>query len=572
MAKTEDNWRRSTGGRFTRRRLLRTATFGVGGLSAAVLSGCGRGERTAGRPAPGDTSLTKQPKQGGVLVHHATSAISQDVVGAPFDPHAASPKAALTHRLVYQGLLGYDLQDNSIVQPDLAQSWEQPSPTEYIFKLAPGAQWQNKPPVNARALQADDVVFSLERARTDAPQFVSRSSIAMLERIEAPDKGRVRIATKTPDVTTLNALAADPFLILAPEAVEKARRFATPEEVIGTGPFMLKSIEVRVAGEYVRNPDYWKPGLPYLDGVRTQFFPDDETAFAAFLAGSVHVAQASGIQAERFIAQQGPTYAPLWFKVDAIYLAMPNTQARPLDDPRVTRALRLLIDHHEFLSAWVKINFGRGALGSIFPASLDSWDVPQEEYPRLIFWKQPKDEAVREARGLLAAAGYTPASPLQLELFTLASGVVERAAELLQAQWRRLGQGIVSPEIKAYDTATGNAVAARRQFTYGLYPTSAPVPEPGAWLNQLWRTGGSRNFIGFSDRRVDDMIDRQSSLFDPPQRRALVHEIIRYMMENSPGVGVANMFRFNAVDRKVQGFAPEGFLNGRQYEWIWLDT
>lgn len=76
---------------------------------------------------------------------------------------------------MYQGLVGYNLRTLEVT-PELAQRWEQPAETEYLFTLHPGVKWHNRPPANGRELTADDVVFSLNRIRTNEPQFQSRSS------------------------------------------------------------------------------------------------------------------------------------------------------------------------------------------------------------------------------------------------------------------------------------------------------------------------------------------------------------------------------------------------------------
>jgi len=56
--------------------------------------------------------------------------------------------------------------------------------------------------------------------------------------------------------------------ILAPEVVEAAKgSLATADTVVGTGPFVLRTSEINVGSSLVRNPSYFKPGLPYLDRV-----------------------------------------------------------------------------------------------------------------------------------------------------------------------------------------------------------------------------------------------------------------------------------------------------------------
>lgn len=567
----ENNFWKRVGYRpVARRQALRAGALGGTTLAAATLLGCGEQKPAVAPEAP----AVKQPKRGGILTHAGGEGGSYDTRGTTLDPHINSALGAGTFRHLYQGLVAYDLRTYE-VQPELAQKWEQRSETEYVFTLQPGVKWHNKPPANGRALTAEDVAFSLNRARTNDPRFTGRSLIANIDKIEAIDRGTVRITTKGPDAATLSNLSADILLILAPEVVERAGRFTTADEVVGTGAFLMKSVEEGVGAEYVRNPDYWKPGLPYLDGLRTRHFANEQLAFAAFQAGQLDVTRVPGTEAKKYIAQQGPGFEPLWFNDDTCLMLQPNTKAKPFDDPRLTRALRLLIDHHEFITAWAEVWFGRGRHGSIFCTALEGWDLTVEEYERHLEWKRPKDEAVREALSLLRAAGFDRDSPLRFELANqgIPAGTFSEAfAVLILSQWRRLGQGVVEPENRPYDLATSNTVRANRSFSYFVGGNAGAIAEPDAWLSAIYRSGASRNYMNFSDPKLDAMIDQQRTIFNIQQRKAAVREIILYMIENGPSVIPANRFFLTAAKPMVRDLAPEFYMKGRQYEWVWLDT
>jgi peptide/nickel transport system substrate-binding protein len=367
-------------------------------------------------------------------------------------------------------------------------------------------------------MTVEDVVFSLERCRTDAPQFTGRSLLTNVDKIEAAGRDRLRVTTKNPDAATLSNLSGDILMVLAPEVVEKAGKFATADEVVGTGAFIMRSVEQDVGADYVRNPDYWKPGLPYLDGLRTQHFNEEGTAWAAFQAGRLDITRVPGTEAKKYIAAQGQGFEPYWDRDPGVLMMNPNTRVAPFEDMRLARAMRLLIDHQEFNTAWGEVWFGRGRHGSIFPTALDSWDLSEEEYARHLEWKAPKDDAVREAMALLSAAGYNRQNPLKFELANqgIPPGTFsEGFAQLILGQWRRLGQGVVEPENKAYDLATSNTVRANRSYVYFVGGNQAGSNEPDSWLTQIYRTGAARNYANFSDARLDSMIDSQRAIVEP---------------------------------------------------------
>jgi len=555
------------GARLSRRRVLASAAA----VASAGALGCGSHGKSGSASVPSGGSAAAQPKKGGVLNYAGGAAGSNDTRGRSFDPTIQTQWASKQYTLFYERLLAYDLRTYT-VQPELAQKWEQPSETEYRFTLQPGVTWQNKPPANGRPLTVDDVVWSLERARTDDPKFYSRSLLTLVDKIEAPDKSTIRITTKGPWASTLKALSVDNLAILCREVLEKYPKPTTADGVVGTGAFMMNSEEDNVGAEYVRNPAYWRQGLPYLDTLRTRAFNDYQTAYAAFLAGQVDITLIPGSEVQKFIAQQGQGYTPAWYPDDTFRFIYPNTKRKPMDDARVTRALRLLVDHDEFNTAWAEPHFGKGGYGSIFPTALADWDLTPDEYRKQLEWQQPKDAAAKEAVALLTAAGFSRDNPVKFLVDGDTSEGAQPESELLQAQWKRLSGGIVAADLKVDQGATGDAIRAQRDFSYECTGQSTGLVDPDIWLSTIYHSGGSQNFMGFSDPQADAMIDKQRAIFDETQRKAAVKGIIVYLIDHCPSTVPANRFFLQAVKSRVKGQAPEYFLNGTQYKSVWLSA
>ncbi|HTE84945.1 MAG TPA: ABC transporter substrate-binding protein [Dehalococcoidia bacterium] len=561
--------------RLSRRRLLLASGTGGVSLLGSYALGCSSGRRPTGGGS-GQTNAggqgAGQPKRGGTLNYSGGFAGSYDTWGAGFDPDTILQWGAHSYTLFYQRLVAYSLV-NYAIEPEIAQKWEQPSPTEYVFHLQPGVKWHNKPPVSGRPLTAEDVVFSLERVRTGDARFSARSLLALVDKIEAPDKATVRITTKSPDAVTLTKLAAENVAILAKEAVDRDPKLANADSVIGTGPFIMKSAEDKVGGDYVRNPDYWKPGLPYLDGVRTRHFADFLSGWSAYLANQVQVALVPGAEVKNYAASQGTSFTPEWVPDDTTGLiGGPNVTVKPMDDPRVTRALRLLIDHDELIKSWAEVQFGKGGYGSIFPTALSAWDLTDAEYRQQLEWKQPKDDAAKEAISLLAAAGFTKDNPLKFEVVDNNVPQIIPGHQLVQAQWKHWSQGAVDAQIKLVDAGTSTSIRASGTFSYWYSGFSVGVPEPDIWLTSCYHSGASLNFPRYSDPQLDAMIDKQRTIFDQTQRKAVVKEIVRYAVDHWPGTLGANRYFLYAQKPQVQNRKPEYFLNGRQYESVWLNA
>lgn len=553
----------SRSGAFSRRALLR----GSGLVATAAVLGCGR--RTPSSAAP--RQAARQPKRGGTLSYAGGRAgSSYDTQGLAFEPYMTVPFPAKSFTLFYERLLAYNPRTYAL-EPEIARAWEQPSQTEYVFHLQPNVRWQQKPPVNGRLLTADDVTFSLERARTDDPRYPSRSLLALVDTIASPDKATVRITTRAPDASALFKLGAENVAITAPEVYQKFSKLSTADSVVGTGPFVMTSEEENVGAQYARNPNYWKAGLPYLDAFQTRAFTDPLAAWAAFKADQLDVALVPPSEIKQYIAQQGPGYSPDWFADDTTFsLMIPNTSAAPMNDARVTRALRLLVDHDELMTAWAEAQYGRGTLGSIFPTAMSAWDLTQDEYRSHLEWKQPKDEAAKEAVSLLSAAGFSKEKPLRFSI-EYSAGIQQSAAvQLLQAQWKRWSQGIVDTDGKGDPVAVGSSVRAQGAFTYAHVGFSAGPADPDTWLSSAFRTGGSSNYSRLSDPKLDAMIDKQRGVFDGAQRKAAVRDIVLYMIDNAPVTIGSNLYWLQAAKPKLQGFAPCNTLNGRIYGSVWF--
>ena len=562
-------------GRLSRRKALQAAGVAGAGLAAAAAVGCNTSQKqgAASNQAQGGSKAGKQPVRGGVINYAGGVLGSFDIQGRTFDPNIQTQSGARSYTLFYDRLLAYNLVTYD-VEPELAQKWEQPSQTEYLFHLQPNVKWQNKPPVNGRPMTTDDVLYSLERARTNAPKFSSRSLLALVDKIEAPDSSSIRITTKSPDASTLKKLSTDNLAILSRETFEKYPKPNTADAAVGTGAFIMKTEEDNVGAEYVRNPDYWRPGQPYLDGFRTKNFPDAETAWAAFLANQIDIMVLNGATSKDYIDRQGKGFTPPWGPDDTIGgFLYPNTKVKPLDDARVTQALRLLMDHDEWVNTWAATQNGKGGIGGVFPPLLSAWDLSEAEYRQHLEWKQPKDDAAKQAISLLSAAGYTKDKPLTFTAVANNNPSGQQGLQLLQSQWKRLSQGAVNADIKLLQQSQIDASRANRSFQYGQFGTSAGPGEPDIWLSGVYHSGGSLNYMGLSDPQLDSMIDKQRAIFDDKQRKAAVKEIVLYLIDHGPSTIGATLYYLHAVQSKVQNYVPEThYLNGYEFYKVWMQA
>ena len=252
-----------------REELSRRACLQVGVASGLGLAGLSRlGTRDA-------MAQDSKPKVGGTLVVR-----SGPIRG--IDPHFETWGTTLqvVHQ-AYNGLVKFT-PDGTTIIPDLAESWQQTDDLTYVFHLHKGVRFHDVPPVSGRELTSADVKYSIERQMTDQPGKFQHAYffLGKLASIDTPDKYTVVFKTQEPYAPFMNYIANPWTVIVAREVVEKYGDLQ--KHAIGTGPFIMKDYRRDQEATFVKNPHYFKPGLPYLDEVRLQYVIDPAAATAAF--------------------------------------------------------------------------------------------------------------------------------------------------------------------------------------------------------------------------------------------------------------------------------------------------
>ncbi|MGE3076298.1 MAG: ABC transporter substrate-binding protein [Dehalococcoidia bacterium] len=241
--------------RIARRSLLAGAggatVVAVAGGTAAVVATRGKGSNPqtapttpSSSPSPSSTPTPSATpiSRGGIA--RITSATSFNI--DTFDAQL-SGSTALNEVLgrTHSRLLNWDMTELLTLKGDLATGWEQPDDQTVLFHLDPAARWQNRPPLNGRALTADDVVSHFRRslelaAGGKAPLAQRYDDYATIAAVDSPEAGTVRFRLNAPDPEILGTLAGEYALIQAPEAVAEFSvnwSKLDSDHVVGTGPW-----------------------------------------------------------------------------------------------------------------------------------------------------------------------------------------------------------------------------------------------------------------------------------------------------------------------------------------------
>jgi peptide/nickel transport system substrate-binding protein len=222
------------------------------------------------------------------------------------------------------------------IKPELAVSWKIDTQTfEWTFILRDDVTFHNGKPFSS-----EDVIYTFKRLKD--PEVGSPAK-AVLDNIkEVVAKGPHAVIFRMKDLNVdFPYFLGDYQMKIVPKG------FTDFDKAVGTGPFMLKEYKPGIRMLAVKNPNYWKKGLPYLDEVESLSIPDPIARFNALMAGDVDC-----------IAYLDPKLISRAKKTDGIKIIetpsgfhtpfVMNTTTPPYNDPRVRKALKLLIDREKY--------------------------------------------------------------------------------------------------------------------------------------------------------------------------------------------------------------------------------
>ena len=520
-------------------------------------------------PAPTPTAF--DIRQGGIItMTHFASPPHWDTYSGTFTSFVANNP---THSKV----LMYDPEsDDPIgIKGDLADRWDVSADgTSYTFFLNQNARWHDGMPVTA-----EDVVFSLEsmvdpdavRPQVGALGDYYKGSIAI-------DANTVQVDTKFKAAAFVPLFAADFIQIRAKHRFEGMSDddAKLQENQLGSGPFMVKRAEKDVVIEYVRNPDYFKEGLPYVDGVTWFIVLSPAATFAAHEAGQALMASSiasrmnntSATQLAESTLGKGTVH---WGGPAAGLSIFMNHEKPPFDDKNVRLALSLAIDRHQMINT---LALGRATLGYAMPPGL-YYSIPDAEVAQLPGYrlldgeKHPDD--IAEAQRLMAAAGLADGFTTEI----MAHGIADTIdiSQIAADGWRKW----LNLDIEVVQEAFGTALERRNNGDYLMYTDTDGVTylDPDDMFSRRYGSDSLHadynNWSG--NARIDEIRALQTSEFDLQVRGDLIREAAELFLVDAPWAVLYWKDLFMFVDNRVRNFHMQvtAYTKTGLYENLWCD-
>lgn len=355
--------------RLSRRGFLRRASvMGIGlPAASAILAACGQGSTGGGS----GNAPAGPPRRGGT----ANVAITKPA--ALVDPITLYNQGGQTTAQIAGEYLCFPRADYTL-DPRLAVSWSAKAPDTWTFVLRQGVKWHD-----GRPFTADDVVYTMNLL-TDPS--VNSSALSAFKgifshgNIEKVDDHTVTFHLDQPFVDFPYLVSSFNFNAIILPAGYQIGQFAKGR--IGTGPFIMTEYQAETGATFVRNPDYWDPQYPYLDGIKLTYYADDSTIALNVQGGKEQVWPVASHQTAQALLQN-PNLRIIEGKSSEYRALHMRTDQPPFDDVNVRQAVAACLDRDALVQALLG---GAGTAGNdhsfapVFPVSQQALtSVPQRK-------------------------------------------------------------------------------------------------------------------------------------------------------------------------------------------------
>jgi peptide/nickel transport system substrate-binding protein len=505
-------------------------------------------------------------KPGGILRQYMIDSPASMSIHEESTVVAERPMMAVFNNLV---LFDQHVAQNSLssILPELATAWSWDEEGKQLtFTLRQGVKWHDGKPFTSVDVKC---TWDLLQGKTAEKLRVNprKSWYNNLAEVVPHGDYEATFVLKRPQPAFV-ALLASGMSPVYPCHVSPAQMRQHP---IGTGPFKFVEFKPNEDIKLARNPDYWKPGLPYLDGIEYTIVRNRSTAILAFVAGKYELTFAGTLNIPLTLDLQ--TQRP-----DAICTMNPgsvstnlivNRIAPPFNNPELRRAMELAIDRQAFIDI---LTVGQGFRGAAMqPPPGGQWGMPRDMLDKLPGYGPDMAANRAEAREIMKPLGYGPDKPMKIKISTRDVPPYRDPAVVLIDQLKEIW---VEAELEPVDTTQWYPKVMRKDYTVALNLTGTYVDDPDAMLYENYTCGGIGNYNGYCNPEVDKLIDQQSTEPDQEKRRQLVWGIERRLVED----GARPLIYFNrggiCWDPKVKGLTVmvNSIYNGWRLEDVWLDN
>ncbi len=504
-------------------------------------------------------------KSGGILrTYNSTNPPSASI------QEEVTVATAMAFSPVFNNLLIFDQSKprNGLdtIMPELAESWSwDETRTRLTVKLRQGVRWHDGKPFTAKDVQCtwhkvlgrhpDEL-----RMNPRATWWSNLTEVMLNGDLEATFVlGRPQ--------TSFPALLASNLSPVYPCHVSAKDMRRRP---IGTGPFKFVSFESNQSIKLVKNTDYWKPGLPYLDGIEMSIIGNRSTRVLAFVAKEFDLTFVADIsvpliadieaRAPAAICELAPTGVSTTLLV--------NTKRPPFDNVQMRRAMALALDRQGMIDI---LTLGKAKLSGVMLALPEGqWGMPNEMVMALPSYGSDQAGLRTEARKIMEGLGYGPNKRLKVKVSTRDFQSYKDPAVLLVD---KLNQIWFDAELEIIESTLWFGRLARDDYMVALSLLGSGIDDPNVTLMESFACNSDRNYMKYCNPRVERLLEEQSIEADVAKRRQLVWRIEKILAEDLVRPVIFHNRVATCWHPNVKGLVlhQNAIYNNWRFESVWLD-
>ena len=509
--------------RIDRRSFLARGLAGATGVAAglggaSLLSACGSGPPSSQTGTRGGISRAT-PRRGGSLTFAVEAEQSSlDPALARFDESGVNYARAVYDPLTI-------IAADGSVQPYLAQSvTPNPDYTVWTIKTRPGVTFHDGTPCDATAVAA-----SMNHYIKGELGIVTMQPV---DSVVATDAQTVTVNLKQPwipfDYYLAGGIGGGVGYVVGPSVIAQAAQGNVQIVAVGTGPFKYSAWVPNDHFSLVRNPNYWRPGLPYLDAITYRPIPDPDSRANSLLAGTVDIMH-TDVATSILQFQQNPSYGFLDDLQGVIGepdmdFIMLNLQAPPMTDIRLRQAMAMALDLGTY-KAVINHNLNPEATQPFVSGT--PYYAPTS-YPSY----NPS-----KARSLVQQIQHDTGKAVSFTLGTTTSSAGLQAAEFLQSELQQVGMQVQIAQFQQAEFIN-NALAGKfqanewRQFAAVdpdlNYLFWSPTTIFGPPINE------AANFARNTDPQIETLLQQGRTSSDPTVRAQAYKSIAERLAQDLP--------------------------------------
>ncbi len=503
------------------------------------------------------THAYAEPKDGGVL-----SLIAQPEPPSLMHGVVTHVATQYVSGKVLQGLLTFDTDLKP--QPVLAKSWSvSPDGLAYTFDLQPGVTWHDGKPFTEQ-----DVLFTFQTFYPEVDKRLGSIFEQFVASIDSSKPLQVTFHLRQPFAPLLSSLGSGLRPIVPRHLYEGTDFRANPYNLkpVGTGPFVFQEWKRGAFIKLAKNPNYWKKGLPHLDGVIFHVIPDGSSRAAAFERNDVQVLRAGDADyadLKRLSALPGVVASEQGYELySGLAFLQINTRKPPLDNPKVRQAILTALNR-QFIVDNIFFGSGRVSQGPFVSSSpYHDPNLPQYSYD------------LKKAKALIAESGVDVGAVRIRLLNGEKGGAWERLAEYTKQALQPLGFKV---QVITSDAATWFQRVSDWDFDL-TYNFIFQIGDPYLTTAYLYRsdyilkTSPFANVSGYNNPEVDRLWNQVADTAEGPERQKRYSQLENLLNDDLPIAPIFEMRYPTLYHAQVKNLLRTATSLNEDYESVYLDA